>query len=47
MNLDLLVDGVVRVTVTNYLKNIVSDFPKTIQGIVTTPEADKLFKVRE
>ena len=37
MDLDLSFDGEVRVTMTDYLKKIVYDFPETIQGRVATP----------
>ena len=43
---DLSVDREVRLTMTDYLKNILSDFPETIHGIVTTPGAEHLFIVR-
>ena len=47
MDLDLSVDGEVRVTMTDYLNNIVSEFPETIQGRVATPSVEHIFKVRE
>ena len=37
MDLDLSVDGEVRVIMMDYPKNIVSDFTDTIQGRVLTP----------
>ena len=46
MNLDLSVDVDFRVTMTDYLKKIVSDFPDTIQGIVATPAVENMFTVR-
>ena len=47
MDLDLLVDGEIRSTMTDFLKNIVYDFPETIQRRVATPEVEHLFTVRE
>ena len=46
MDIDFSVDGEVRVTMMDYLNKVVSEFPDTIQGIVTTPAADHLFIVR-
>ena len=45
MDLDLSVDGEVRVIMMDYLKNIVSEFTDTIQGKVLTPAEDHLFTV--
>ena len=47
MDLDLLVDGYVSVTMTDYPKKIVSDFTETIQGRVKTPASEHLFTARE
>ena len=47
MDLDLSVDGEVRVTMTEYLKNIVVDFTEKIRGRVRIPAAENLFTVRE
>ena len=47
MDLDFLVDIKVRVTMSDYLKKIVYDFPDTIQGKAPTPAAEKLFTVRD
>ena len=41
------VNGDVRVKITGYLNNIVYEFPKTIQGRVTTPAAEHIFIVME
>ena len=46
MDLGLLVDRKGRVTMTDYLKNIFSDFPEKIQGRVETPAAEHLLTVR-
>ena len=45
-DLDLLVDGDVRVTMTDYLSNVCSEFTETIQGSVAKPEVKRLFIVR-
>ena len=47
MDLDLSVDGEIMSKMTNFLKNIVYDFPETIQRRVATPEVEHLFTVRE
>ena len=47
MNLDLLVYGEVRGKITDYLNNILYDFPDKILGRVSTLAAEHLFKVRE
>ena len=47
MDLDLSVDEEFGVTMTYFLNKIVSDFPETIKGRVTTPSAEHLLKVRE
>ena len=47
MNLGLSMYGEVRLKMEDYLTNTVSYFYETIQGIVATPAADHLFKVRE
>ena len=46
MELDFSLDGEVRVAIMDYLKKILSDFPETIHGRVTTPAAYHLFTVR-
>ena len=43
MDLDIFVDGELNATIADSLKNIISDFPETIQGIMATPEAEHLF----
>ena len=45
MELDFLVDGEVRVIITYYLLNFVSDFPETMQGRVAAPATYHLFTV--
>ena len=47
MDLDFSVDGEFRVKMTDCLKMIVSDFPGTIQGRVTTTSSYHPFTVRE
>ena len=47
MDLDLLLDGEVRVTTMDYPKKIVYEFTETIQGIVETPAAYHLLTVRD
>ena len=47
MDLDLLVDREVRVTMAYYLKKIVSEFPETIHGSVENISADQMLTVRE
>ncbi len=37
--------GEIRVTMINYLKEVISEFPKQINGSVTSPVADHLFDV--
>ena len=45
MDLDLSVDGEVRVIMMDYLKIIVSEFTDTIERKVLTPAEDHLFTV--
>jgi hypothetical protein len=40
-------DGTLNVSMVDYLKNVISDFPETIQGKAATPAADHLFKIRD
>ena len=47
MDLYLLVDREVRVTMTYYLKKILSEFHETIHGSVENLAADHMFTVRE
>ena len=47
MDLNLSVDEEARVTMIDYLKNIVPDSHETIQGRVETPSADHLFTARD
>ena len=47
MDLNLSVDREVRVTMTYYLKKIISYFPDQIQVRVATPVVEHLFTVRE
>ena len=45
MDLGFSLEGEVRVKMTDCLNKIVSDFPETIQVIVTTPAAEHQFTV--
>ena len=47
MDLEFSVDGEVREIMSDNLKNIVSEFPESIQEIVATSAADQLFTARE
>ena len=47
MDLDLSVYGEVRVTMTDDLNNILSEFPEIIKGRMATPSVEHLLKVRE
>ena len=47
MDLDFLVDGEVGVTMTDYLKKLLSEFLDTIQVIFTTTSAEHIFTARE
>ena len=47
MDIEFSLDEDVRVTMMDYLKNIVYEFPETIQGRVKTPATDPLSIVRE
>eukprot|EP00957_Ditylum_brightwellii_P207069 15351344-Ditylum_brightwellii.AAC.1 len=47
MNLDFSKKGKVRVGMTAYVKEIIEDFPETIDGSTTTPAADHLFQVND
>ena len=45
MIFDFLPKGKVMVTMIEYIKNIIKDFPEEIVGTKTSPAADHLFKV--
>jgi hypothetical protein len=47
MIFDFLVKGKVMVTMMEYIKNIIKDFPEEITGIKMSPAADHLFTVRD
>eukprot|EP00957_Ditylum_brightwellii_P011514 871122-Ditylum_brightwellii.AAC.1 len=44
MVLDFSKKGKVRVNMVEYVKQIVTEFPELIEGEITTPAADHLFK---
>jgi len=44
---DFLPKGKVMVTMIEYMKNIIMDFPEEIVGMKTSPAADHLFTVRD
>lgn len=46
MNFDYRVKGEVKVSMINYMKEIVDEFPEEISGSVNTPVANNLFDVR-
>jgi len=37
----------VRINMTPYISNIITEFPEEIKGTYATPAADHLFKVRD
>jgi hypothetical protein len=47
MIFDFSPKGKVMVTMMDYIKNIIKDFPKEIVGTKTSPAADHLFTVRD
>eukprot|EP00957_Ditylum_brightwellii_P152974 11643899-Ditylum_brightwellii.AAC.1 len=47
MTLDFSKRGKVKVIMSDYLKDIIKDFPEVIQGTVTSPASDHLFNVDE
>eukprot|EP00957_Ditylum_brightwellii_P135464 10328266-Ditylum_brightwellii.AAC.1 len=47
MTLDFSKQGKVRVDMTNYVKEIIEDFPEAIKGSITTPAADHFFDVNK
>ncbi len=47
MIFDFSAKGKVMVTMVEYIKNIIRDFPEEITGIKTSPAADHLFTVRD
>jgi hypothetical protein len=46
MDLDYSVPGEVKVTMVDYLKRVITEFPEIISGGATSPAADRLFTVR-
>jgi hypothetical protein len=46
MDLDFSVPGEVSVTMIDYLKGVIQDFPQEITGRATSPAADHLFTIR-
>jgi hypothetical protein len=46
MDLDFSVPGEVSVTMIDYLKRVIQDFPEEITGRATSPAADHLFTIR-
>jgi hypothetical protein len=46
MDLDYSVPGEVKITMVDYLKRVITEFPEAISGGATSPAADRLFKVR-
>ncbi len=40
-------DGTLHVSIINYLKNVINEFPETITGRAATPAHDKLFVIRD
>ena len=47
MTLDFSKSGKVKVIMSDYLKEIIKDFPEVIQGTVTSPASNHLFNVYE
>ena len=47
MVLDFSVDGVLTVTMIDYIKMVLADLPDEFRGKATTPAADHLFKVND
>jgi hypothetical protein len=46
MTLDFTKKGEVKVTMIDYLKKVISDFPKEITGTVVTPATTNLYDIR-
>jgi hypothetical protein len=46
MDLDFSVPGEFSVTMVEYLKGVIQDFPEEITGRATSPAADHLFTIR-
>jgi hypothetical protein len=46
MDLDYSVPGEVKITMVDYLKRVITEFPEVISGGATIPAADRLFTVR-
>ena len=40
-------DGTLDVSMINYLKNVINEFPETITGRAATPAHDKLFVIKD
>ena len=45
MDFDYTRKGVVKVSMINYMKEIVSEFPEDISGKANTPAANNLFEI--
>ena len=46
MDFDFTEKGMVGVTMINYMKEIVEEFPQEINGTANTPAANNLFEIR-
>jgi hypothetical protein len=46
MDLDYSVQGEVKVTIVDYLKRVITEFPEEITGTASSPAAERLFTVR-
>ena len=46
MTLDFRTSGELRVTMVNYLKGVLEDFPEVVIGRSTIPSANRMFQVR-
>ena len=45
MALDFSQEGTVRVKMIDYIKKMLAELPKDMNGIATTPAADHLFQI--
>jgi hypothetical protein len=46
VDLDFSVTGEVKVSMVDYLKRVINEFPKIIVGIAVIPATDRLFTIR-
>jgi hypothetical protein len=46
MTLDYTTKGEVKVTMVDYLKGVLGDFPEVINGAAPTPASEHLFDIR-